>query len=297
MLKEFTCKYCSRPFVRKLFPSSVGHFDFCSPACRNKARILKNVPCPVCGTMFKPKIMDSAKGQRKRYCSQECAWKAQIGQPSTKRTPKKIREIIKTMYPKYGAEFLAKKLGLAISSIQAIAYKEGVKLNPDIYYKKVHKAAQEYMTENNPMKNEEVVKKVRDYRKAHPEVHERIMIKLLEGHQRIQKDKPTKLEQKLFAVLDSLQVPYEQFYLIKPKFIVDVKIDNLIIQADGDYWHGHPRFEPLTERQAAQQKRDKAQDAYLQKCGYTVIRIWEKELAFDKIVSILKNHNLLKTSH
>src|SRR3990172_1489799 len=132
------------------------------------------------------------------------------------------------------------------------------------------------MTENNPIKNEEVVKKVRDYRKAHPEVHERIMIKLLEGHQRIQKDKPTKLEQKLFAVLDSLQVPYEQFYLIKPKFIVDVKIDNLIIQADGDYWHGHPRFEPLTERQAAQQKRDKAQDAYLQKCGYTVIRIWEK---------------------
>lgn len=142
------------------------------------------------------------------------------------------------------------------------------------------------------MKNKEVVEKVNSYYKNHPEVRERTMTKMFEGHRRIQKNKPTKLEKKLFGILDNLNVPYEPFYLIKPKFIVDVKIDNLIIQADGDYWHGHPRLEPFTERQMAQQKRDKAQDIYLHKCGYTVIRIWESELTFEKIVSVLKQHGL-----
>jgi len=56
----------------------------------------------------------------------------------------------------------------------------------------------------------------------------------------------------------------------------------IVIQFDGDYWHGNPRKYPvLTERQKKQVKRDRAQDAYLISCGYRVIRIWESDLKTD----------------
>jgi very-short-patch-repair endonuclease len=84
-----------------------------------------------------------------------------------------------------------------------------------------------------------------------------------------------------------LGLDYEHQAIIKDKFVVDFRLGNIILQCDGDYWHGHKRFEPLTERQLKQQKRDAAQDKYLQACGYTVIRVWECDMSLETLQRLL----------
>jgi len=138
------------------------------------------------------------------------------------------------------------------------------------------------------MKQQAVRQKVSRWLKEHPE-----HIKpLIAAHQQLERTKPSGLEKKLRNILNELGVAFEPSFLVKPKFIVDIKIGNLIIQADGDYWHGHPRFEPLTERQKAQRRRDKAQDAYLRKLGFIVTRIWERDMGAKLVRSILESHSI-----
>ncbi len=58
--------------------------------------------------------------------------------------------------------------------------------------------------------------------------------------------------------------------LINKRFYVDVYIPslNLIIEADGNYWHALDRVV----------KKDKAENAYLTKCGYNILRLNETEI-------------------
>ena len=43
---------------------------------------------------------------------------------------------------------------------------------------------------------------------------------------------------------------------------------NLMIEADGKYWHNLEKVK----------KKDKAENAYLTKCGYKILRLSEKEI-------------------
>lgn len=69
--------------------------------------------------------------------------------------------------------------------------------------------------------------------------------------------------------------------VIAGKFVVDVLIpsDHLVIQWDGDFWHGNPtlyaNFWPIQE---ANRNRDRSCNAYLTKCGYRVMRFWENDV-------------------
>lgn len=121
--------------------------------------------------------------------------------------------------------------------------------------------------------------------KAHPNKGARphIAVKLLQARER---KRTSKLEAKCAKYLDMLGIEYEYQAIIKDKFVVDFRIGNIILQCDGDYWHGHPRFEPLTDKQKQQQIRDASQDKYLQARGYTIIRIWESDMMFGYIASL-----------
>jgi G:T-mismatch repair DNA endonuclease (very short patch repair protein) len=141
-------------------------------------------------------------------------------------------------FPADGPESLAEKFGLAVVTVQNIAYKNGVRLK-------------------NPRKNIA----------SNP-------------------------EKRVHKILECFGVDFQAQLFIKPNFIVDIAIGNVIIQIDGDYWHGHHRFEPLTDRQKSQKKRDYAQDRYLSKMGYTVERIWESDISDSAIKEILYNHGI-----
>lgn len=93
------------------------------------------------------------------------------------------------------------------------------------------------------------------------------------------------------TLLEQLDMDFEEQVLIAEKFLVDVFIPkyNLIIQWDGDYWHGHHTKLKNGEPDSRQKKRmmlDKSQNEYMKKCGYTVLRFWEHE-----VIEEIKNNN------
>jgi len=285
----YPCEQCGNPVGPTTNRSKNYQKRFCSIRCRNinNLRRLEKIPCPVCGKPFKPYARSDTG--HKKYCSQKCAHAAN----GARVWSDEERRIVAERYPTEGADLLAAEFDTTISSIQCIAYREGVTLDDAVFAERVHGTAREYMTENNPMFDPEVRQKVADYWEEHPKERDRVLSALFEGHQKLEKDQPSGLEEGTAEMLDEFRVPYEHAHLIKPKFVVDFLIeDHLILQVDGDYWHGHPRFEPLTDRQLAQQRRDKAQDAYLETCGYTVVRIWESDLDMNTLRNALEQHGI-----
>ena len=93
------------------------------------------------------------------------------------------------------------------------------------------------------------------------------------------------------ALLDALGIQYETQAVICGN-IVDVLISEkrLIIQWDGDYWHGYKTNGMVLKRNRA--LADKEQDECMRQEGYTVIRFWEhdvhkrKDAVSEKIESV-----------
>ncbi len=82
--------------------------------------------------------------------------------------------------------------------------------------------------------------------------------------------KPTSLEKIVIKFLDYKNIKYQFQVFIKNKWSCDfyIKEKNLIIEADGEYWHSQPKTVI----------KDKSKNKYLKKCGYNLIRLSEKEL-------------------
>jgi len=99
--------------------------------------------------------------------------------------------------------------------------------------------------------------------------------------------KPNKLEIAGYSILDSIGLPYLRQELLFDKFCVDAVYPDrkLVVQFDGDYWHGHPvKFPTPDDRQTRRMWMDRAQDAYFSKVGYDVIRIWESDVKTAPVV-------------
>lgn len=81
---------------------------------------------------------------------------------------------------------------------------------------------------------------------------------------------PTSIEKTLYDYLLLKGILFEKQKLINGRFIVDVYIPslNLVIEADGNYWHTLPRV----------MKKDKAENAYLRKCGFNLVRLTDQEI-------------------
>lgn len=81
---------------------------------------------------------------------------------------------------------------------------------------------------------------------------------------------PTSIEKKVYDYLLLKGILFERQKLVNGRFIVDAFIPslNLVIEADGNYWHNLDRVV----------KKDKAENAYLKKCGFKLIRLSEKEI-------------------
>lgn len=108
--------------------------------------------------------------------------------------------------------------------------------------------------------------------------------RLMRMNQVQQQGNPTTPERIGYALLDSIGVPYERQFVIAGKFCVDAFVPSLgiVVQFDGDYWHGNPaKFATLDHRQQKRVRLDRSQDAYMTKCGYTVVRLWESDLKAD----------------
>jgi len=96
------------------------------------------------------------------------------------------------------------------------------------------------------------------------------------------KRKVTAPEAAVAVMLQSLGVCYvEQAPL--GYYTVDFLVPNvkLVIQADGDFWHGHPdkyTVESLTPTQKKQKRLDSSTNSYLVSRDYRVLRLWESDI-------------------
>jgi very-short-patch-repair endonuclease len=106
-------------------------------------------------------------------------------------------------------------------------------------------------------------------------------------------NKPTSLEQELYSLLQSMHITFTPQYTIR-HYIVDAFIEpNIVIEVDGNYWHGHPDYEPLTDRQKKQRAMDKSRDNYFGQRGYAIIRIWESDLSYETLLYLLHMYKII----
>jgi very-short-patch-repair endonuclease len=98
------------------------------------------------------------------------------------------------------------------------------------------------------------------------------------------KRKDTEPERIMYAILGSLNVPFE-CQVVFGYHTVDFFIPSctLVIQVDGDYWHANPLFygqdgKPLSKAQKKVQQRDSACNTFLSNRGIPFLRFWEHDL-------------------
>lgn len=84
---------------------------------------------------------------------------------------------------------------------------------------------------------------------------------------------PTSIERKMMNALNIAGIEYQFQKEIGRKFLCDFALSHhpIIIECDGIYWHSRP----------SAIRRDKSKDAYLKKCGYTVLRFTDKQINGD----------------
>ena len=107
------------------------------------------------------------------------------------------------------------------------------------------------------------------------------IIMLREMNRKQQHTKINKLEKFAYSILDKIDIEYKPQWMIANKFCVDAFVPsyNLIIQFDGDYWHGKPeKYQELDHRQQKRILIDRSQEKYFDKCGYTWVRFWESDI-------------------
>ena len=97
--------------------------------------------------------------------------------------------------------------------------------------------------------------------------------------------KDTKIEIKIQNFLKQLKINFipHKYIKIKHAYQCDIFIPslNLVIECDGDYWHGNPKMyskEKLNEKQVKQKQNDKQRTKELKEKGYKVLRLWESEI-------------------
>jgi very-short-patch-repair endonuclease len=106
---------------------------------------------------------------------------------------------------------------------------------------------------------------------------------ILKNYNQLHKIGLNKLELAGRDLLNKIGIDFVEQKLLGDKFVVDVFIPhkNLIIQWDGDYWHGHPKNQKNgipNKLQLKNIKKDKRVNAELNKMGYNVLRFWQDDV-------------------
>jgi DNA mismatch endonuclease (patch repair protein) len=105
-------------------------------------------------------------------------------------------------------------------------------------------------------------------------------------HDQIVNRLPTRCELALYRYMDEVFGPenwYREAYVLD-KWTVDAFVPrlSLVVQADGDWWHGFSEEARKNPTVRGNIGRDQGQNNYLAKIGWSVIRLWEHELLEDQ---------------
>lgn len=169
-------------------------------------------------------------------------------------------------------------------------FKEKVSRNSSEMWKNLDTREKSSQTHKIVMNMPEVKEKISDKLRAFINSPD-IKIKYLLNLKKIMK-KNTKPEVIIHNVLDMLGIAYEKQYLIEDVTLADIFIEpNIIIQCDGDYWHGFKysnlnneeieKIQPIGKQQKCILNgvlRDRKSTNKLLELGYIVFRFWEHDI-------------------
>lgn len=89
-----------------------------------------------------------------------------------------------------------------------------------------------------------------------------------------------------YLIDNGIEVSYSVI-LASYQFDFGIKNERILIEVDGDYWHGNPKYynedgtngkRPLNEIQLGKMVQDKEKTKWATSRGFTLIRIWEAEI-------------------
>ena len=130
---------------------------------------------------------------------------------------------------------------------------------------------------------------------------ERIRLKVKEARaKQILPIKDTSIEIKIQNFLKQLGIDFFTHQYIKEiehSYQCDIIIPrmNLVLECDGDYWHGNPIFFPNpTTMQQGHINRDRIRTIELIAKGFRVLRLWENEIKVMKIEDFKDKLNKIK---
>lgn len=105
----------------------------------------------------------------------------------------------------------------------------------------------------------------------------------------------TSIERKLYECLDELNVTYEKKYKIwitkvhYKEYDAYVPSKKLLIEVDGDYWHGNPAiYTELNEQQTKMVHNDIFKEELAKQNGMELVRFWQSEVETEQFLSKLK---------
>lgn len=93
----------------------------------------------------------------------------------------------------------------------------------------------------------------------------------------------TDIEQVMVTMLEQLNIPHHSQFFIKHNddaYAYDFKLNDLpvLIEVDGDYWHGGPGVTAHVPFVAEVRNNDNIKDVIAQRHGYTVLRFWGSDI-------------------
>lgn len=109
--------------------------------------------------------------------------------------------------------------------------------------------------------------------------------------------KDTKPELKMKEILNELNIQFEhQFRIegINHNFDFRILNTNILIEVDGDYFHGNPKkYSTLYERQIKQRQKDKENEELAKASNFILLRFWEDDILNNTEEIKMKLYNLI----
>ena len=93
-----------------------------------------------------------------------------------------------------------------------------------------------------------------------------------------------KLEKYVSDILEENNIPYQYQFFLKTKdgvcksYDFRIKNTNILIEIDGDYWHGGPSLDKHFFKLDEVKNNDIQKDQMAEEQGYKLIRIWESNI-------------------
>jgi len=257
-------------------------------------RIENNCICKICKKNFHSKPSRIRKGEG-IYCSRKCK---NIG---ISKNIENIQEIIELYNKGYGYNTIARKFKIHQRKIKNVLLKNNIIIRTpseqkQIEYKNEITAVRRAIIKNckvcgNPFKFHRKSKelfcsiKCRDKDIDNKDkIRKATQKQLKEG--RMPKAY-TSIEKKVKEFLDTNRIKYE-YQKSLDRWTFDFSIGNILIECNGNYWHGNPKFyNKLNKMQEITIERDKQKSNYATSHGFNLLILWENDI--NNNFEIIKN--------